>query len=451
MDLEVEDQVVEEAQEAGKKIVNCRKTDYYQVMNKVFTAFKSLYRKTDNELYNLIRDLFLTTFIGGLASVLNYVFNFLAANRLPEDSFSTFSGILGIIYLVQIPAFSIQTYFTDLLSKDPGFFRKNNFDDILRRFFRVTLLLVLFSLAISPLLSMYMKIETGFLMLSALSIFGFIYSPMMKGILLGLNKIDQYNFVHLSETILKLVIFLIALNFTTDPTWPIIAFGIPSIILGLIVHVSLVTKGELRDSVKLEHRKIELKTKYFLVTILTFLFYNAAFSIDVILIDPANRASYASLSLLGKIVYFASVMTASVLFSYFSRRGSRKERERYLWIGIAMNLAVSLAIVIVYIFFGELIVTSMFGGRYSEILPLVVPLSLGMVFYSTAFTFVNYFLARHKIFQIILLGVSIVGQVILYQLSNSNLHDAVRNQVITYIGMFGLMASYWFLVREKKK
>ncbi len=405
--------------------------------------------KKDNQLFNLVRDLFLTTLIGGLASVLNYVFNFLAANKLPEDSFSTFSGVLGILYLIQIPALSVQTYFTDLLSKNPNFFKDHSFGIVFKKLIRIALLLVLFTLVLSPFLSAKMEINISYLIIAALSIFGFVYSPMMKGILLGLNKIDFYNLIHLSESVIKLAIFLIAMNFSTDPTWPIVSFGLPSIFLGLIIHLYLFKTKELEEN-GLKEKAIDLKVGYFLVIITTFLFFNAAFSIDVILINPANRALYASLSLLGKIVYFASVLTTSVLFSYLSRKGNSNQKEKFLLIGLALNLAVSMSVVIVYIFFGEMLIELMFYGKYSEILPLVVPNSLGMVFYSIAFTLINYFLSHHRVFQSVLLGLSIILQVVLYAIWNESLNDAVRNQVITYIVMFIFMMGYWLYTRSKK-
>ena len=60
----------------------------------------------------LVRDLIITTVISGLASVLNYLFNIIAANQLPAESFSIMSGVVGLLYLIQIPALTIQTYFT---------------------------------------------------------------------------------------------------------------------------------------------------------------------------------------------------------------------------------------------------------------------------------------------------------------------------------------------------
>ncbi|MHA1690387.1 MAG: hypothetical protein ACTSU7_01990, partial [Candidatus Heimdallarchaeaceae archaeon] len=127
-------------------------------MGKVLDVFKSGKHKQNNELYTLVRDLFLTTLIGGVASLLNYIFNFVAANQLPENSFAVFSGVLGMIYLIQIPSLSIQTYFTDLLSKDPEYFKKYNFDDILRNFIRIGLMITLFTIALAPILGSYMEI-----------------------------------------------------------------------------------------------------------------------------------------------------------------------------------------------------------------------------------------------------------------------------------------------------
>lgn len=420
-------------------------------MNQILKFLKTDRYSKDLRFLSLVRDLFLTTFIGGIASFLNYIFNFLAANKLPEESFSVFSGVLGFMYLIQIPSVTLQTYFTNLVARDKDFFKKNGFTLLVKRAIIISSLCVLFVLVISPLLASFMEISVEYFLISALMVFGFVYTPVMRGVLLGLKKVDLFNVLGFLEAIFKLIIFLVALNFSSDATWPIIAFASPVLLVGVFAHLVIRKSEQVVNGSNESIGKFFVDVKYLIITMLTLLFYNSPFSLGVMLVNHANRADYAALALLGKIVYFASIMASSVLFTYFSEKASRQEKNRYLMMGVVLNVAISLAIVIIYIFFAETLVLAMFDGKYFEMVPLVAPLALGMVFYSTAFSFVNLFLSDHKSIQIYLLGFATFVQIILYILFNDTLSDAVMNQVITFILIFVFMVGFWAIDEMKHR
>ncbi len=417
-------------------------------------AFKNFFNTNKdykaNKLLELTRNLFVTTLIGAVASFLSFIFNFLVANKLPENSFSIFSGVLGFIYLIQIPAITIQTYFTNAISSDERFLKLNNFSLIIRRFITVSLIIVLSSLIISPLLGSYMEIPTFYFLIASFSVFGFIYSPVVKGILLGLKKINEFNILVLIEALLKLLIFLVAINYSNDALWPILSFGIPAIIIGVSAQFLLHKEQRINDSRYVIAKKLNIDKKYLISTLLNFLFFSAIFSIDLMMVNPIIRSEYSALVLIGKIVYFASIMASPVLFSYMSENQNKETRKKYLFIGVGINFAVSMGIIIVFIFFGELIVKNLLGENYLGIVDLIVPLSLGVMFYSIGYTILNYFLSQKKTGHLYLIIITVILQILLFVFFNDNIYDATRNQVIVYITVFVLLSLYWLITENKK-
>jgi O-antigen/teichoic acid export membrane protein len=75
-------------------------------------------KKLSNTQTIFIKNLFLTTVLGGIIGILNYLFNIFVARYTNQEIFSTFSATLGIVYLVQIPATAIQAVITKTVAKN---------------------------------------------------------------------------------------------------------------------------------------------------------------------------------------------------------------------------------------------------------------------------------------------------------------------------------------------
>lgn len=406
-------------------------------------AVKNIRKKIlveENTMLSMVRDVMGTMMVSGLAAFLSYLFNVIAANKLPEESFAILSAIIGIVYLVQIPALTLQTYFTKAIATDKSFVTQKSYTAILKEFLFYSIIGALLVAALSPFLSQYVDIEAQYLILVSIIVLPSIFVPVLKGYLLGLKKVNSYNVFILGEAVLKIGMLLIGLLFTTNPSIPILAFGIPVLLIGIVMAIWM-KAHIIRDDTKAELPKLDWK--YIGLTMLTFLLFNSAFSIDVVLVNSSYRAEYAALALLGKIVFFGSVMAASVVFSYIVSSKSRKEKRRFLFLSSALNIAVSLSVVYIYMIFGKLIVETIFGGKYTDVTPYIVPFSLGIAFYSLSYIFLNYLLAEKRWLQIVLLFGTLVLQVVLYHYFNDSLADSVYNQVITYSSISSVVLLYW--------
>ncbi|KKQ11969.1 MAG: hypothetical protein US24_C0008G0001, partial [candidate division WS6 bacterium GW2011_GWC2_36_7] len=73
--------------------------------------------KTPKDL-GYIKNLLLTSVMGGLIGLLNYVFNIIVARYTESSVFGLFSAAMAIIYLLQIPATSIQAIITKKIGEN---------------------------------------------------------------------------------------------------------------------------------------------------------------------------------------------------------------------------------------------------------------------------------------------------------------------------------------------
>jgi O-antigen/teichoic acid export membrane protein len=410
-------------------------------MNKINKAATSLKGHVGESYFKLITDLAFTTGIGGVVSVLNYMFNVVLALQLPEKSFSTFSAIVGLIYIVQIPAVTLQTVITKIvaknLDKDLTTFKNKN----VKRFIIIGLIVSAGVILISPLLSDWLEVEKKYLVLLSIVVFAAIFTPISKGLLLGLQKVKLVNTFNLIEAFGKLFIVLILVQFSTNPGLPILAYGLPMLVLGFV----LVPMAKF-DKNKPEDKSIDLDWKEVGVVLITYFLFNAGYTLDILLVDPTIRASYASLALLGKIVYFASIMITSAMFANVAKESSKKGQRNLFLISIILNLCISLSVSAIYFLFGDQIVEIVFKGKYSEISQYIGIFGLGMAMYSASFLLIGYLIIRNRKLQIIILALIVVLQIVLFQIQNSTLQAVVTNQIIIYTVMALSLSAYWAVV-----
>ncbi|SIS90099.1 Membrane protein involved in the export of O-antigen and teichoic acid [Zobellia uliginosa] len=156
---------------------------------------------------------------------------------------------------------------------------------------------------------------------------------------------------------------------------------------------------------------------------------------DVLLVkhyfEPVEAGLYASLALIGRVVYFVAWMfvmlllpvvvqkqkdgqpTAPILFKYVS------------YIGL-----LSAGIVVVCYFFPELIITLMFGDSYIAMSSLLWQYALATSLFAISNIFAYYFLSLDHYVPVILSGVLGLSQILLVVLYHESLDRVVHMQLI---------------------
>ena len=386
-----------------------------------------------NQNKSFINHILITLVIGGLIHFLNYLFNIYLARNLDSVNFSFYNAALGIITLIQIPTIAIQTAVTKKVASRKNF-NLNQFKK------RSTLQLALIATVISLIFLIFGKyisevanIPINHIPALTFVVFISILSPIAKGFLLGLEQIFSFNMVLLAETVLKFIIGYVALQTVSEMNTIISAFSIPILISTLVV-LPLTKTGSskrLKKPLKLDYKQISL-------IFTTFLLLNVPFTLDLILVNPDVRALYGALSLIGKIVYFASVTIASIMISKLSN--SKKElRKKNLLISLLFSIVIGVSICLIYFLFTQEIVEIVFSGMYLDIVKYVVPYSIAMILYAISYMIITSELVNDSYIHISVLVVVSILQAVLYNINNTNLYDAFINQIIVYGVLFILV------------
>ena len=398
--------------------------------------------KFESKERTFLLHLFLTTFLGGVVGILNYAFNILIARYTSLEIFGIFSAALGIIYLSQISGMSIQSLVTKTIAKnkenDLNQYKWNTTISFAIIGVVASIIFFLFKVPISQLASIPKEL---ILYLALAIIFAFI-SPVSKGLLLGQEKVITVNLLLLAETVMKFIIGIVAIKIGGNISLLIVANAIPPFLTTLFI-IPMIKFEKKKDT------EVKNNWKEFLLMTLSFLLLTMPFTIDLVLVNSSFRAEYSSLSLLGKIVYFACVTTSAVLFARLSNESSFKKQKKSLFLSILLSLFIGLFLSLIYFFLGEKIISLSVGDSYLKINTYLGMFGLCMTGYSIVYMIANYFIARGDYSYIwVLLSASIL-QITLFSTRNNYLNEVVQNQGILYT--FLTLSTILFLLFNFKR
>lgn len=386
-----------------------------------------------------VKNLFLTTILGGIIGILNYLFNIFIARYTDQSVFSTFSAALGIIYLVQVPAVAIQSVVTKAVAKNKGA-NLNHYKWY--SFIIFSILGIVFSTLFflsRGVIADIANIPTEVVLFLAITMFFAFVSPVGKGLLLGKERIGTVNLILLLETILKFIMGGIAIKMGGSVPLLILANSIPSILTTIVILPLVRFKRERDEKVTIDFKEVILIT-------LSFLFLSAPFTLTLPLVNPLFRAEFSAVSILGKLVYFASIMTASVLFARLTNEEVERSQKKSLMISLALSISIGLFISLLFFLFNGLIIDLTVGSQYSMVSSYIGGFGLCMTAYAFVYMAANYFISKEYFNYLYILVFATILQILFFIFRNESLDTVMFNQAIVY-GFMALSTAIYLIFK----
>ncbi len=394
------------------------------------------YEKDDS----LIRDgiiLFTATMIANAAG---YIYHFGMGRFLGPADYGALGAILSLLYLLLVPFNVIQTTISKFVAK---FKAENKLDSInyllyrsLRKLLILGIILLIIFIAMSRLLSGFLKIDqlsiVIFLLVTPLT----LLLPVNRGVFQGMQSFKKLGANIVVEALSKLVVGFVLV---------LLGFKLAGAVLGIVMSY-LFSFGfslfKLRKKYSRKYAEIEKSSiyKYSIPVLVTLLSLTAFYSIDVILVkhyfDGVSSGYYAAAALLGRIVFFATLAISMVMFPKVAEMDAKnKPNVHILKKAIIMVLIVSLAITIGYFMMPRLVVLMLFGSTYIGIADYIAPFAIIMSLFSLSYLLAMYNLSLNRIKFIYLLLVYNVLEVTGIIL----MHDSISQVIIILMIIMGLM------------
>lgn len=400
-------------------------------------------KKLSNTQTIFIKNLFLTTVLGGIIGILNYLFNIFVARYTNQEIFSTFSATLGIVYLVQIPATAIQAVITKTVAKN----REKNLNHYKWYSLGIFSILgvifsVLFFLGRDSIANLAnIPVET--ILYLTITLFFAFTSPTAKGFLLGEEKIGTVNIILLLETILRFGMGALAIKMGGSIPILILANSLPAMLTTVVILPLLKFK---KTSDIDTGEKLVIDFRELILIALAFLFLSGPFMLSMPLVNPEFRAEFSAISVLGRLVYFAAVLTSSVLFARLTNESEESSQKKSLLISLFLSISIGLVISIIFFLFKDLIVSITVGEQYSMVSQYIGGFGLSMTAFAFVYMSANFFISKGDYKYILIPFIGTVLQIASFIFRNENLDMVMLNQTIIY-GFMAIATTIYLLFK----
>ncbi|MFH1210172.1 MAG: oligosaccharide flippase family protein [archaeon] len=372
------------------------------------------YKREDS----LIRDnfvLFTAIMFGNVAA---FFYHFYMGRVLGPEDYGILGVVLSLLYIINVPFNVIQTTITNIISEFKAKNQEKQISLIYRttisKFFFYGILITLIFFVISPIIANFLKIPLTILFVfSPIFIFALIL-PVTRGYLQGQQSFKKLGFNVFIEAFTKLTfgILLVYLGFHIygAVTAIVISFG------AAFIYLYITNKNIPKSNEKYDMKKVYKQCLPILIALLLLTFY---YTIDMFLVkhyfSDLDAGYYAALSVLGKIVFFASVSVSTVMFPKVADLHARNKTTKYLmYKSMFLVFLIGFFIILFYFLFPKLVITTLFGSAYLSISSFVWLFGLIMLLFSLSYLLVLYNLSvSRRSFLWILITFAILESVII--------------------------------------
>ncbi len=385
----------------------------------------------------------------------NYLYNLALGRILGPELFADAALLITFLLVLSFVAMTFQL----ATAKFSVLFEHNVLTNFVNLSFRYA---VLAGVILGALLILFAKDLQGVFNTQShlmFTIFGFgvpIYFVMSvnRGIYQGTKKFENLAITYQGEMISRLVITLLFVYFLPFHPSVLIAIGIiASFVIGLIPfkvnNLSLLKKYTLSK----EHSKQVIR--FFILTA----FYECTQIIinnsDILLVkhyfEEHQAGLYASLALIGRVVYFVAWMFVMLLLpKVVQKQKDGLEHASILFKYVGYISILALVIVLGCYLFPELAINILFGSDYISIAPLLWKYAIATSLFAISNIFAYYFLSLNRYIPVILSAVLGISQVVFIVFFHESLLEVVLMQIIAMSILLLVQLAYFFYENRKR-
>lgn len=362
-----------------------------------------------------------------------YFYHFLMARILGAADYGALDSLISLLYFLGVPmgtlGLVIVKFSSSFKGKQDGSAIKSMFSVFSSKTLLVALIgLLIFALSI-PLLASFLHLKSY----SALGVIGLIsfvavFVTINRSFLQGMLRFVPLSLSMVFEATLKLtlsIIFVLLGLHLFGAVLPILVGGIVAYFFTSFVLRKTFKKEKVTDDINYKQMG-----RYAVPVFISMMAFTSLYTIDVVLarhfLDPMEAGYYASLSVLGRIIFFAASPISMVVFPMISEKFARGENyNKLLFLSLLLVSMIGAVISLIYLIFPSLMIGLLFG---KEFLPAASNLFIFAVFiglYSIAYLFNSFYLSIHQTKVVLLPLIGAVMQIVGLYLFHNNISEII--------------------------
>ena len=397
-------------------------------------------------------------FLGAIISNFgSYLFHLLMGRMLGPIDYGELTSLISLVYILSIVSTTLTTTAVKFTTK---YRVKKDYQSIFSLFWESTKLFLKIGLGLAIIFLLFQKKISNFLHLKnslfvvlvgiwlGISFVGFVNDAVLRGFLnfkfLALNTIFA-TFLRVGGAVALVWLGLGVLG----------ALG-ASFLASLLPYLLSFYPLRFLWDYQIDRNKVPWKELliYSWPVLLANLGLTSLYTTDIVLVRhffPAYEAGlYASLAVLGKIVFFASSMVPTVMFPLVSERyEDGKNYQKLFSQSFLMVLLISLGITMVYFLFPKLMILLLYGNSYLGGAPYLGLFGFFICLYSLCNLLINFFLSTKKLNLAILPFVAAIIQILFIYLFHSFLIQIIYVSLLVTALLLILLLLYYFQGEKK--
>lgn len=330
---------------------------------------------------------------------LNYIYHFIMGRLLGPTGYGELVALISFIGLLSMlpAAFNLAIVRkTSIGSKEEveGLVNWLNNKTII-----ASVIFFLMVLASTPFINSFLKISNPAIFVLVAVMFAFTFpNSFNRSVLQGLLRFKQLVFSNFIEIGTKLILGVILV---------FAGFSVGGAMIGLTMGAFLAwvfTRRFVADyTTKNEKTFTEVKSLfiYSIPVFIQSIALTSFYSTDIILVkhffSAHDTGIYASVSTLGKIIFFATGPITLVMFPMVAQRHSKGEDFRKIFLfSFLATLLLGAFIVLIYATLPNLAVSILYGSSFLQASTILVPFSIFMVIFTLDSLLINFYLSLGK-------------------------------------------------------
>ena len=335
-----------------------------------------------------------------VANILNYVFHLVVGRMVSVQVYGEVESLISLMNIISVPAMTLTMVATKYAAQCKAVDDKNGSYKIIeymnKRVFKYGIPVLLITFFATPYISSFLNIESNVpLVIIWISMFFSFLLAINNGILNGWQKFKDVSVSGIWGVVVKLVSVIIFVKIGFQLNGLISSFLLSIIAAYIASNVTLrfILKDRRMDGSSCE-TKVDFKLikKYILPVFVGTLAMNIFGNIDMVIakhnLDAIVAGQYGALTIVSKIIFFATGVIGSVLFSMSAEDHHKQNNSLHILKNASyLMIFMCLSAIAIYFAFPGLIMSVLFGNKYVNVLGYLGQFAI-MV---SLFSFVNLF------------------------------------------------------------
>lgn len=387
-----------------------------------------------------------------LVNLLSFIYTLLMGRLLGPANYGTLVSLLSLVGLIAMIPFSLGLVIIKFVSSS----KSQKYSEVLINWFnkkilRFSLLITGLVIVTSPITASFLNINNSLLII--LIGFSFLFNVTAfynRSVLQGLLKFKQVVGSVIAENLIKLIFSLIVIYLG----WSL--FGVVSVYVASSFFSWIITRKFIKDHLsKIDERPEKLKTifLYAFPVLIQAVSSTSLISADLILVkhffSSFDAGLYASLSTLGKIVFFAASPVSAVMFPIISKKQSIGENyQRIFFFSLFLTSIISCCVLFVYLFLPSLPILILFGSAYLSGAGLLFWMGVFTAIYTLSSVFISFHLSLGQTKVVIFPAIAAIGQIVGINLFHQSLVQVIEVSITVVSLLLLSLIVYFFYARK---